>query len=364
MKLLCHALLLGTACASSCSTYDGQCALCVAEKSFFGSCFFCESDSSCHDFGSMLYPSDCKADQCMSSSSLSSCAGSCADANGGETVEGFSVPTAQCLMSAAAAAYYDSSSDPTLATSLNAVGLTHYQEYTNADTQMVAAVQLTANALIIAFRGTDMDDINDFYTDLNVDFKNFADVVNPEYADATSGWKVADGFSAAYMDLRTEVFQAIDWALGLLQKSPTLYITGHSSGGAVSVIATADLYLAGTSKSFDSIHTYTFAGARAGNAAFADGVAALGPEVWTVQNYFDQVPHLPTQDMGFEHVENIVVIGPDDGEIVQVTPSEDAEHFSLDDLNPIDFHHTYAYQDLLNSLQGAATGTLCAASNL
>ena len=68
--------------------------------------------------------------------------------------------------------------------------------------------------------------------------------------------------------------------------------------------------------------------------------------------------------MGYQHAENIVVVGPDSGDVVQVTPSEDSEHFDILEPDAVKFHHISVYQGLLNSLLGADTGTVCTAANL
>ena len=58
---------------------------------------------------------------------------------------------------------------------------------------------------------------------------------------------------------------------------------------------------------------------------------------------------------GYRHVTNIVIVGPNDGNIVEVTPPTDDEHFNIT-ANPISFHYTSAYMSQLNALDGAASG--------
>ena len=59
---------------------------------------------------------------------------------------------------------------------------------------------------------------------------------------------------------------------------------------------------------------------------------------------------------GFQHVNKIIIIGPNDGNIVEVTPPMDTDHFNLTS-NPVDFHYTKSYMAQLNGLDGAASGT-------
>jgi len=58
---------------------------------------------------------------------------------------------------------------------------------------------------------------------------------------------------------------------------------------------------------------------------------------------------------GFQHVVKIIIVGPNDGNIVEVTPSTDDEHFNIT-ANPISFHYTSSYMSQLNALEGAASG--------
>lgn len=52
---------------------------------------------------------------------------------------------------------------------------------------------------------------------------------------------------------------------------------------------------------------------------------------------------------------NIVIIGPNEGNIVQVSTTNDDEHFNIT-ANPISFHYTKSYMAQLNGLDGAASG--------
>ena len=277
---------------SACSSYQNQCSLCVEETSTFGSCFYCAVDGSCHDFGSLSYPKGCSKSQCMSSSTFSSCSGSCGGDAGGDSVDGFDVPMAQCMAAVSNAAYQDESSDPLISTVLNEAGLTHYSVLSGRDTYGVVIANPTANAIIVGFRGTVISDVNDVLADLDITLDDFASTFDASYSTAAAGWKVCDGFSKAYLQLREQMFDALTWAFTLVDSSPLLYVTGHSLGGSVAEIATADIYLSGRVKDFSSAKLFTYAAPRTGNAAFALGLAGLGPKVWSVQNYYDQVPHL------------------------------------------------------------------------
>ena len=76
-------------------------------------------------------------------------------------------------------------------------------------------------------------------------------------------------------------------------------MTGHSLGAAEAVLAMFDLGQMG----FNIKPTYTFAGPRVGNSAFAGAFnQAFGNRVQRVTHYYDPVPHLPTTQMGYRHI--------------------------------------------------------------
>jgi predicted lipase len=80
----------------------------------------------------------------------------------------------------------------------------------------------------------------------------------------------------------------------LIAKYPnsSLLITGHSLGGAISAISTADLYTSKYSTKFSSCTVYTIGQPRVGNDIFAKWVSGFkGITYYRVVNENDVVPH-------------------------------------------------------------------------
>ena len=75
--------------------------------------------------------------------------------------------------------------------------------------------------LVLAFRGTEVDDLRDVISDLNARF----------YKDK-DGIKIHDGFYRAFQYVRPAIDQAIDPF-----RAYSFYVTGHSLGGALALIA-------------------------------------------------------------------------------------------------------------------------------
>lgn len=76
-----------------------------------------------------------------------------------------------------------------------------------------------------------------------------------------------------------------------------IVVTGHSLGGAIATVATANLRAAGIA----NIDMYTYGSPRVGNAAFVDFVSAQPGLEIRVTHLDDPVPRLPPIIFGYRH---------------------------------------------------------------
>ena len=145
-----------------------------------------------------------------------------------------------------------------------------------ADTQaMLAKLTLDNRApmLVLAFRGTESTKIEDIRADVAA---TPIDVGPPG-----AGHKVHKGFFKAFKAVQPKIRK--DLKRPDLEGLP-LYITGHSLGGALAVVATYSL-------SNDSVGAcYTFGGPRVGNQAFGQSIKT---PIYRVVNAADVVPRMP-----------------------------------------------------------------------
>lgn len=112
------------------------------------------------------------------------------------------------------------------------------------------------------------------------------------YNDTTIG--VEKGFYKAYQNIKDDIFQTLD---NLVHKYTTtkLLITGHSLGAAIATLMTFD-----TMNKYD-LTVYTFGSPRIGNEYFVSYFDDSFP-MYRVTHYYDIVPHLPEESLGFLHV--------------------------------------------------------------
>lgn len=146
---------------------------------------------------------------------------------------------------------------------------------------------------IIVFRGTQT----------GVEWINNITAVQKDYTDPISGQyfgKIHEGFIKNYLrivqPLPREVAQKLD---------PTIpcYITGHSLGAALAVLAALDIAL-NIPQLKDKIQLYTYACSRVGNPTFATLHAQQVPNSYRIANLADAMPLMPpTQGVGtYVHV--------------------------------------------------------------
>lgn len=139
--------------------------------------------------------------------------------------------------------------------------------------------------LVVVFRGT--EDTLDWWTNLNTGFVTLQ-----------GGTRVHTGFFQAYWPIRDTIFEFLIAALR--EKKRPVYIAGHSLGGALALMATAELSNHEDADVRDCIAAcYTFGCPRAGDASFDLYVKA---PLYRITSGVDLVPAVPPAIFGYRHV--------------------------------------------------------------
>lgn len=147
------------------------------------------------------------------------------------------------------------------------------------------AVLYFPDAVVVAFRGTEMN-FEDILTDIRIRRQDLSPV----------GWKAAEahrGFMTAYGIASREL------ELAVRDVTVPIYVTGHSLGGALAVLA--GLYLREAYPLLRIPAIYTFGCPRVGDADFAAWENASGIHHWRIVNRADIVPMVPLLAMGYRH---------------------------------------------------------------
>jgi predicted lipase len=132
----------------------------------------------------------------------------------------------------------------------------------------------------VAFRGTQTFD----------DWVGNFDALFEPYRYVPNGGQVHVGFQAIYGALHDSVAAGIGAAIA---GCDDLLVTGHSLGGALSVIASPDIAKNLTPSLVPEL--ITFAGPAAGLSDFARFFDLVIPSCYRVVNFWDLVPRLPPQ---------------------------------------------------------------------
>jgi triacylglycerol lipase len=160
----------------------------------------------------------------------------------------------------------------------------------HTDTQVI--IHDVGDMVIVAFRGS--KEIEDWLTDFDVDRVAF-----PVGA-------VHHGFSRAIRDIFDSLKSALQDPFARPVR-PALYITGHSLGGALAVLAAFLL----TQDGFDVQGVYTFGQPRVGDSLFCAAYdRQLGDRTFRIVNQADIVPRVPGLLLGYRHAGQKYFISP------------------------------------------------------
>ncbi|MCM3619606.1 lipase family protein [Sutcliffiella horikoshii] len=132
------------------------------------------------------------------------------------------------------------------------------------------------DAIIVSFRGTQTDP--DWIADAEISQKPFP--------FCHSKPLVHSGFLSVYESIRGELFSILDQ----VDTSKTIFITGHSLGGALATLFSLDCAL---NSKCESVIMYSFGAPRVGDEAFAKLYNETVPASIRFVNLADLVPFVP-----------------------------------------------------------------------
>jgi hypothetical protein len=165
------------------------------------------------------------------------------------------------------------------------LGLKECVSLVDRETGTAGFVVAGDDLIVVVFRGT--EDLLDWRTN-----------VNAHWVGLQGDVKVHTGFFQAYYPVRDTLFKAVRRLLNAKQRP--VYITGHSLGGALALMATAELANDEEAAVRDSIAAcYTFGCPKAGDRSFDQFVKV---PLYRITNGVDMVPAVPPVFSGYKHV--------------------------------------------------------------
>lgn len=145
--------------------------------------------------------------------------------------------------------------------------------------------------LFVAFRGS-------------VNIQNWIDNIQVSKITPYNNMSISveKGFYKAYASVKADLFDK----LSLLAKKyeiTRLLITGHSFGAAMATLLTYDIIT--LFPTYTVTHFITFGSPRVGNSDFVQSFNEHYSNVYyRITHYYDMVPHVPEEFMGYLHVSN------------------------------------------------------------
>lgn len=151
------------------------------------------------------------------------------------------------------------------------------------------------NAVIVSFRGSDNTKnwIDDF------------DFLQMPYMRCT-GCLVHNGFYFGYLSISSLLKSQVELILSKY-RGASIYVTGHSLGGALATVAALDL-----KHTYNvPMKVYTYGQPRVGNGLYANYFKNQIPDAYRVIHNADAVPHLPPIAFDYKHYEKQIWYSPD-----------------------------------------------------
>jgi hypothetical protein len=154
------------------------------------------------------------------------------------------------------------------------------------ETNVIIANDNVQDALVFSFRGS--SDIANWIS--NLEFEYTAPYSDPNI-------KVHRGLHAEYMKYKERVFS-------YLEPTRNVVISGHSSGGGLSMFFAYDIHLN------YNVSVYTYGKPRIGNDNFAESAKNINH--YRITHHDDIVPHLPEEVFGYRHTNTEIWYSGDD----------------------------------------------------
>lgn len=148
----------------------------------------------------------------------------------------------------------------------------------------------------LSFAGT--NEIKDVLVDIDFWQKTIP------YDNTQTKIRVHKGFYKSYLSVRIRILSYL-----IENKVKSLYVTGHSYGAALAILAAVDIQY--NLPNIEIKKVVTFGSPRVGNKEFISSFNKRVPQTFRVENGNDLITRLPPFFMGYGHIGNTVHIGKD-----------------------------------------------------
>lgn len=221
------------------------------------------------------------------------------------------------------AAYY---SDHQLQDYLNQSNLnaTLLYIFNDSSTDIIGFIARSPTATYISFTGTQLYNLP----------KTILDDLDVFQTNYTKGY-VSKGFYLSWLSVKPYIVPYI---------KNKVYITGHSLGGAIATLASVDIKLAYPNQ---DLNLYTYASPKVGDSVFISYFNSLHISSYRFQNYWDLIPRLPLEDMGYVHVDTLILLQKVNNKVLCIYGAKPPTNYLKDIFDWPYQHSLTTYIDLL-----------------
>jgi hypothetical protein len=115
--------------------------------------------------------------------------------------------------------------------------------------------------------------------------------------------EVENGFYKEYSSIKSEVMSNLN-ELSQKYNTKEIFLTGHSAGGSLATLTAFDIL--SIYREYEVKYLITFGSPRVGNSDFSHYFNKFSFTSYRVTHYYDMVPHVPEEFLGYLHLSNEV----------------------------------------------------------
>ena len=131
-------------------------------------------------------------------------------------------------------------------------------------------------------------------------------------------------------------------------------VTGHSLGGAMASLMVFDV-LNGVYDNVKILNLFTFGSPRVGNNEFVSKMNSYNLQMFRVTHYYDIVPHVPEEVLGYLHIPNEVWYTEDNTQYTQCSDLDEVEDsYCSDSCAPIHCTSTNDHMHYIYLMMGSS----------
>ena len=155
---------------------------------------------------------------------------------------------------------------------------------------------------------------------------------------------VEKGFYHLFSSLEDNIYNIVD-KMVVKYNTNLLFITGHSLGGALASLMAFDVKY--NNRDYNVKSVITFGSPRVGNPYFSTIFSGFQMNSYRITHYYDMVPHVPEEFMGYQHVTQEIYLSEDNDQYTICDEANGEDKYCSNKCAPI---HCTSISDHMNYL--------------